>query len=201
MLDDWTWLNLVGGMAQIVGLLVAMRGVHKLKADAFPDEPSSAATLTKRVGAFVWYRVLRRKRKPVHLRAEGVASLTISSSATATVTPARPPCDASVDDVLDYVDRVRELLIQDRQQALAQVHERADKLRYRVERNEQSTDERFAQQDERITLGLGGRSGRGLDTTWLGLVIAAAGLVAQGVAILLAARIEAPPTQVRQSAS
>lgn len=188
VLDEWTWLNLLGGLAQIVGLLVAMRGVHKLKGDAFPGEPSPAATLTNQVGAFVWYRVLRRKRKPVHLRAEGAASGTISHSATITVTPARPPSDASVDDILDYVDRVRELLIQDRQQALAQVHARADKLRDRIERNEQSTDARFAEQDERITLALGGRSGRGLDTTWLGLAIVAAGLIAQGVSIVLAAR-------------
>lgn len=186
MLDDWTWLNLLGGLAQIVGLLVAMRGVRRLKADAFPDEPSPATTLAKRVGGFVWYRVLRRPRPPIVIELPTIESQSMVGTPLITAVAQRPSSPANVEEVLDYIEKVRDAEARQRDYIADKLNQRCDNLRDRIRRNERSTDERLVDQEQRLTLALGGRNGGGLDTTWLGLVIAAFGLATQGAAIILA---------------
>lgn len=186
MLDDWTWLNLLGGVAQIVGLLVAMSGVHRLKAEAFPDLSSPAATIARRVGKFVWHTVLRRPRRPVVVTGTASGSHTMSGSAFGYLPPVRPRgMYVSRRKILDYVDQVKAAEAKRREHEESRLHDLLDKLRDRIERHEQDTSQRLENQETRLAIALGGGEGRGLDTTWLGLVIAAAGLGAQGIAILL----------------
>lgn len=116
------------------------------------------------------------------------ASVTVTAgTGSISVPPTRPPSTATVDEILEYVNRLREVEAKRVQHEVDRLHDRTNKLRDRVKRNELPNEERFAAHDQRITLALGGRAGRGLDTTWLGLVIAAVGLAAQGAAVWLTA--------------
>jgi hypothetical protein len=176
------WLNLVGGLLNIIGFAFAIRGLASLKSDLFLGRPMPLGQLVQQFDF--------RLRRLFGKNPLTVGEVSAATGGAGTVTGrlelsfAEPRPEAGADEMFKYLrEWIKEL---DRRQ-----QEDREVFNGQLRQAENSVNKQLSDLDKRLSGGhqkvltaVAGPEGKGLDAAWWGLVLALLGTILQLVATI-----------------
>jgi hypothetical protein len=181
----WTVAAVVGVFLELIGLCLALKGVADTYGEIFLER-NLFKDLRADVGRWWQTMVLRRPiNQHVIVRGAASGSMTFSGEAVGVARYTRPGGDASIDDVLDYIDASVQSLRRHDEANRTFTKDQVKRLEQRMGERVDAVAGRLSSVDRelrQVRTAVVGPDGAGLRTAVLGLGITMVGVVVSSIA-------------------